>query len=91
MPLLRTFVLGSVCTIGGSISRPRDGIYREAADLAYYFHWGKSDIMEMAGKERKTWLGEIKRIHMEQKMTRDREFAEQMEQMINIRADGQEQ
>jgi hypothetical protein len=47
--------------------------------------------MEMAGKERKTWLGEIKRIHMEQKMTRDREFAEQMEQMINIRADGQEQ
>jgi hypothetical protein len=70
--------LGGVHPTGGSISRLQEDIYREAADLAYYFNWARGDIMGMTGRERKTWLSQIKRIHKEQKQIRDRELVEQM-------------
>jgi hypothetical protein len=62
----------------GSISRPQKEIFQEAADLAYYFHWPRTEIMEMTGKERSIWLEQIKRIHSEQKEARDAETAAQL-------------
>ena len=62
----------------GSISRPQKEIFQEAADLAYYFHWPRTEIMEMTGKERSIWLEQIKRIHLEQKEARDAETAAQL-------------
>ncbi|MFC2331405.1 MAG: DUF6760 family protein [Treponema sp.] len=53
-------------------------IFQEAADIAYYFHWTKADIMAMTGKERGIWLEQIQRIHSRQKHQRDAETASQL-------------
>lgn len=45
--------------------------------MAYYFHWPRSEIMEMTGKERLTWLKQIKRIHENQDKKREFEISEQ--------------
>jgi hypothetical protein len=47
--------------------------------------------MVMTGQERKTWLSQIKRIHYEQKATRDRELIEQATFLMNRRKEEQEQ
>jgi hypothetical protein len=83
--------LGGVYPTGGSISRLQEDIYREAADLAYYFNWSRGDILGMTGQERKTWLGQIRRIHYEQKAVRDRELIEHSDFLINKRKEGLEQ
>lgn len=57
-------------TTGGSISRPRAGIFREAADIAYHFKWAKSEIMGMTKKERIEWLMQINRIQTEERKQR---------------------
>ena len=82
---MRTHLLGSICTTGGSISRLQDAIYREAADLAYYFHWQRGDILGMTGQERRIWLSQLQRIHYEQRQARDREVAEQAAYYSNLR------
>lgn len=84
---MRACVPGGIRATGGSISRPLDAIYREAADLAYYFHWARHDIMAMTGRERNVWLSQINRIHREQKTQRDREAREQTERLLALRAD----
>jgi hypothetical protein len=73
MPLMRTHIQRSICRTGGSISRPPEEIYREAADIAYYFHWGRQELAEMNGKERQVWLKQINRIHQAQKEQRIKE------------------
>jgi len=78
-------VLGEVCAAGGSLSRLPVEVYREAADLAYHFHWQRKDIMEMTMKERRIWLAEISRIHKEQKRAREEEMIEQFEQIENYK------
>ena len=65
-------------TTGGRISRPQKEIFQEAADLAYYFHWPRTEIMAMTGKERGIWLEQIRRIHSMQKQQRDDETAAQL-------------
>lgn len=45
--------------------------------MAYYFHWPKSEIMKMTGKERLSWLKQIKRIHENQDKKRELELSEQ--------------
>lgn len=45
--------------------------------MAYYFHWPKSEIMKMTGKERLSWLKQIKRIHKNQDKKRELELSEQ--------------
>jgi hypothetical protein len=77
--------LGDTYSTGGSISRLQEDIYREAADLAYYFHWARGDIFGMTGHERKRWLFQINRIHYEQKKVRDRELIEQAGLLMNLR------
>ena len=73
MPLMRTHIQRSICRTGGSISRPPEEIYREAADIAYYFHWSKQELQEMNGKERQVWLKQINRIHQAQTEQRKKE------------------
>jgi hypothetical protein len=41
--------------------------------------------MAMNSQERRSWLSQINRIHVEQKNQRDRELVEQMEQIIALR------
>jgi hypothetical protein len=88
MRVVRAYIQGGVCSAGGSVSRLQEEVYREAADLAYYFHWQRGEIMGMNMRERRTWLTQIKRIHYEQKRARDRELEEQAVYLRNMR--GQE-
>lgn len=78
MPKLPNRILWGVLTTGGSISRPQNEIFEEAADLAYYFHWPRSEIMSMTGKERTLWLKQIRRLHLEQNRLRQEELSEQL-------------
>jgi len=86
MRQLRKKILRDVFTPGGSVSRLREEVYREAADLAYYFHWQKGDIMGMTMRERRIWLSQIGRIHAEQKKTRDNELMEQAAVLMNMKS-----
>ncbi|MCR5254007.1 MAG: GpE family phage tail protein [Treponema sp.] len=61
------------------MSRPQNEIFEEAADLAYYFHWSRTEIMSMTGKERTSWLKQIKRIHSIQDKKKNSELLEQMQ------------
>ncbi len=85
MRTLRKYVSGSIHSIGGSISRPREKLYREAADIAYHFHWPKNEIFVMTGKERKQWLSEINRIHEAEYRQRKKELIEQVHQITEYR------
>jgi hypothetical protein len=66
-------------------------VYREAADLAYYFHWQRGDIMEMGMRERREWLAQVMRIHTEQRRARQREMVEQADYIKSLRAQEGEQ
>lgn len=76
---------------GGSISRPRKGIFREAADIAYNFKWAKSDIMDMTKQERLEWLAQIHRIHGEERMQRVADSESEIERILKLREEREEQ
>jgi hypothetical protein len=57
-------------------------VYREAADLAYYFHWPQKEIFVMSGRERRIWLKEIMRIHVLRKKAREEETWQQFERLF---------
>jgi hypothetical protein len=38
-------------------------IYEEAAFIAYHFHWGHDEIMDMERRERRRWCEEISKIN----------------------------
>jgi hypothetical protein len=40
-----------------------ESLHREVAYLAYHFHWGRDEILEMAHPERGRWVREIGRIN----------------------------
>ncbi len=42
---------------------PLDRLYEEVAFIAYYFHWGYRDILEMEHRERQRWCEEVSRIN----------------------------
>lgn len=42
---------------------PPEQLYREAAFIAYYFHWSLDEIMGMPHGERKKWCEEISAIN----------------------------
>jgi hypothetical protein len=42
---------------------PLDRLYEEVAFVAYHFHWGHEDIMNMEHGERQKWVDEISRIN----------------------------
>jgi len=81
MSFLSDRIFWRIRTTGGSISRPQNEIFEEAADLAYYFHWPRSEIMSMTGKERLLWLKQIRRLHSEQNRRKQEELFEQLRYM----------
>lgn len=44
---------------------PQEQLYKEAAFIAYYFHWSPEEILSMPHRERRRWCGEISGIHKE--------------------------
>ena len=48
---------------GGMSRCPLDQLYKEAAFIAYYFHWDHDRIMEMPHAQRRVWCEEISRIN----------------------------
>lgn len=70
---------------GGSISRPRKGIFREAADIAYNFKWTKGDIMDMTRQERLEWLAQIRRIHGEEQRQRMADSESEIARILRLR------
>ena len=48
---------------GGIISYPLDKISGEVAYIAYHFHWGIDEILEMEHDERHMWIREISEIN----------------------------
>lgn len=60
---VREYVQRGVCPVGGSLSRPTSEIFREAAYLAYHFHWSRNEILGMTRSEIRQWLEEIEAIN----------------------------
>ena len=48
---------------GGIVSYPPEKIAGEVAYIAYHFHWGIDDILEMEHQERHMWIEEISLIN----------------------------
>lgn len=42
---------------------PLDKIYEEVAFIAYHFHWGREEIMNMEHRERRRWCDEISKVN----------------------------
>ncbi|MBI2931413.1 MAG: hypothetical protein HYY16_07155 [Planctomycetes bacterium] len=40
-------------------------VYREAAVIAFHFHWAKRECMDLSRRERRLWLEEIRKINQE--------------------------
>jgi uncharacterized protein DUF6760 len=51
---------------------PQDQIWKEAAYIAYHFHWMLDDILAMEHAERHIWLREIARINEQINVARKR-------------------
>ena len=65
MPELRPLVRKGVQQPGGIVRYPLDRLYQEVAYIAYHFHWGLEEILEMEHKERQVWVREISEINKE--------------------------
>jgi len=48
---------------GGIEGYPLDRIYEEVAFIAYHFHWGMMEIMNLEHGERRRWCQEISSIN----------------------------
>ncbi|MGC6509261.1 MAG: DUF6760 family protein [Myxococcota bacterium] len=40
-----------------------ENIFKEVAFIAYHFHWGREQILELTHKERHLWVQEISKIN----------------------------
>jgi hypothetical protein len=40
-------------------------LHEEVAFVAYHFHWGRTEIMDMEHDERRRWVSEISAINRE--------------------------
>ncbi len=47
------------------MSSPIEPMKREVAYIAYHFHWGREEILEMAHPERGGWVREIAHINQQ--------------------------
>lgn len=48
---------------GGMTGYPLDQLHKEVAFIAYYFHWGYEDVMNMPHEQRRRWCEEISDIN----------------------------
>ena len=44
-------------------SHPADQLHEEVAYVAYHFHWGRTEVMQLDHRERQRWVAEIARIN----------------------------
>ena len=51
--------------LAGSFDFSLQPVYREAALIAYHFHWGRDECLALSRRERHVWLEEIKKINQE--------------------------
>jgi hypothetical protein len=58
-------------SLGGITGYPLNRIYEEVAFIAYHFHWGLEEVMNLPHKERRKWCEEISEIN--------RKLSEEME------------
>ena len=56
--------LGLTC-LAGSFDLSLVPVYREAALIAYHFHWSRTECFALSRRQRHAWLEEIKRINRE--------------------------
>ena len=45
------------------MSYPLENVLKEVAFVAYHFHWGREEILDMSHKERHAWVKEISAIN----------------------------
>ncbi len=67
---MRSQLREGVRSPGGIVSYPLKSILKEVAFIAYHFHWGKDDILELSHKERHAWVKEISAINEKINSTR---------------------
>lgn len=48
---------------GGILTYASDRLYQEVAYVAYHFHWGLEDILDLEHAERRRFVGEIASIN----------------------------
>lgn len=59
----RHFLGASV--LASAFDLPLAPVYREAALIAYHFHWSRAECLALSQRQRKIWLEEIKKINQE--------------------------
>jgi len=62
---------GDLC-LGGISGYPLDRIYEEVAFIAYYFHWGLDEVINLPHRERKEWCDQISEINKNLSEERER-------------------
>lgn len=56
--------LGTVL-LAGAFDFSMEPVHREAALIAFHFHWSRSECFALSRRERRVWLEEIRRINQE--------------------------
>ncbi len=46
-----------------TVAYPVDQVRDEVAFIAYHFHWGLAEILDLPHKERVAWVGRISKIN----------------------------
>ena len=48
---------------GGVTGYPLTELYEEIAFVAFHFHWGEGEVMQMEHRERRRWVAEISKLN----------------------------
>lgn len=46
-----------------TVAYPAEQVREEVAFIAYHFHWGLDEILELPHSERVAWVGQISKIN----------------------------
>jgi len=46
-----------------TVAYPSDQVREEVAFIAYHFHWGLDEILDLPHRERISWVGQISKIN----------------------------
>jgi hypothetical protein len=60
---MRGALRGGAGRRGGILSYPLEQLHQEVAYVAYHFHWGPDQILELPHPERRRWVHEIAAIN----------------------------
>lgn len=54
-----------------TVAYPADQVREEVAFIAYHFHWGLQEILDLPHRERVSWVGHITKINQKILETED--------------------